>query len=90
MTDETITHVNIIATGVGPVISCAHCGIVAVDTPVFGWKRWRDDDGEWMYHCPAAAERNNWIAQGLVHMMAPDEAVVYEDWPLPEVNLDDD
>lgn len=69
--DVTLAHTSLIA--------CNHCGIVALDTPAFGWKRWYDDDGELAHHCPAAVAFNEYIAQGLVHMKAPDEAIVYQD-----------
>lgn len=75
------------------LIACNHCGIVALDTPAFGWRRWREPESDdtdnpdappvsYSHHCAAAVEQNSWIAQNLVHMMAPDEAIVYED---PEV-----
>lgn len=66
------------------LIACDHCGIVAVDTPAFGWKRWQEN-GELLHHCPAAVQYNEWVAGGLVHMKAPDEAVQYQYWPLPNV-----
>jgi hypothetical protein len=61
------------------LIACNHCGIVALNTPAFGWRRYYDEDGELSHHCPAAVEYNSWIAQGLVHLKAPDEAIIYED-----------
>jgi hypothetical protein len=62
-----------------PLIACNHCGLIALNTPAFGWKRYLDEDGKWAHHCPAAIEYNSWIAQGLVHLKAPDEAIIYED-----------
>jgi hypothetical protein len=60
------------------LIACNHCGIVALDTPAFGWRRYYDEDGDQAHHCAAAVEQNSWVAQGLVHLKAPDEAIVYE------------
>lgn len=91
----------------GNLIACDHCGIVALDTPAFGWRRWQvtgestfgDAGGEielagvYQHHCAQAVERNSWIAGGLVHMMAPDEATVYEDldvWVAELVGAHDD
>jgi hypothetical protein len=74
------------------LIACNHCGIVALDTPAFGWRRWYDEDGDLSHHCAAAVEQNSWIAQGLVHLKAPDEAIIYEDpdhWLAELVGADD-
>lgn len=92
------------------LIACDHCGIVAVDTPRFGWKRWTEyvertttgpkvdvvnglpeihfdeiverqfTDTRLHHHCPEAVQYNEWVATGLVHMIAPEEAQVYEEW----------
>jgi hypothetical protein len=70
------------------LISCDHCSIVALDTPRFGWKRWTESviacdtfyEDVMRHHCPAAAQLNEYIEAGLVHMVAPEEAVQYEDW----------
>jgi hypothetical protein len=67
------------------LIACDHCGIIALDTPTFGWQRYYNDDGDLAHHCPAAVQYNQWVSQGLVHMKAPDEAVIYGYWPLPNV-----
>lgn len=75
------------------LIACNHCGIVAMDTPAFGWRRYRDDDGALAHHCPAGIALNEYMAQGLVHMKAPDEAVEYEDidlWVAELVGARDD
>lgn len=69
------------------LIACDHCGIVALDTPAFGWKRWTEtEDSKTVvyHHCPAAAQYEDYIRQGLVHMRAPEEAREYEYWPLPD------
>lgn len=60
------------------LIACNHCGIVALDTPAFGWRRFYDDDANLAHHCGAAVYEQDLIRQGLVHLRAPDEAVVYE------------
>lgn len=87
-----------------PLIACNHCGIVALDTPAFGWRRWREESTfgdaggeipitEYWHHCAAAVEQNSWIAQGLVHMKAPDEAIEYENpdhWLAELVGADGD
>lgn len=78
------------------LISCDHCGIVAENTPRFGWKRWTEvthndepfplfssEDGTTRvvrHHCPQAVQMNEWVETGLVNMVAPEEAVTYEDW----------
>ena len=74
------------------LISCDHCGIVAVDTPRFGWKRWRVftaaqglDVARWVmhHHCPEAAVYNDNVRHGLVHGVQRSEAVEYEAWIPP-------
>lgn len=75
------------------LIACNHCGIVALNTPAFGWRRFYDDDGELTHHCAAKVEQNSWIAQCLVSGMSPDEAIVYEDpdrWVAEVVGVHDD
>jgi hypothetical protein len=63
-----------------PLIACDHCGIVAVDTPRFGWQRWTDHAGTVRHHCPAAAEYNEWVRNSLVHNVAPESGIEYEQW----------
>lgn len=75
------------------LIACNHCGIVALDTPAFGWRRWYDEDGFLAHHCAAAVEQNGWIASGLVHAKHPDEAIVYQNvdrWVSELVGADSD
>jgi hypothetical protein len=67
------------------LIACNHCGIIALDTPAFGWARWYDEDGDLAHHCPAARQYNEYVSQGLVHMKAPDEAIEYGFWPNPDI-----
>lgn len=65
---------------VADLIACDHCGIVAVDTPRFGWQTWTDHTGTVRHHCPSAAEYNEWVRNSLVHNVAPESAVEYEQW----------
>jgi hypothetical protein len=75
------------------LIACDHCGIVAVDTPRFGWKRFcqhntdvpggHELDGKqcvYSHHCAAAVQWNEMVAGQMVHMIPPETAVTYEDW----------
>ena len=73
------------------LIMCDHCGIVGADVWDYGWKCFQDFDfsgtkGDepgrvvWRHHCPLAVQYQDWIRDGLVHMVAPEAAVVYSDW----------
>jgi hypothetical protein len=94
-----IVHVGpLLGTGnvLTPFIACDHCGLIALDTPEFGWKRWHstahlslaevmDDETRkakaiLMHHCPAAVEYNDLVSRGLVYNVASEDAVTYEDW----------
>jgi hypothetical protein len=78
------------------LIACDHCGIVAVDTPRFGWQRWTDEAGTVRHHCPQQAEYNEWVRNSLVHNVAPESAIEYEQWDdhptdeQPEMTVDSD
>jgi hypothetical protein len=72
-------------TGSGPgtsLIFCNSCGAVSIDTPRFGWKRYRhkDIDITVCHHCPSCQEYNGWLAGGLIMGRDPNDAVTYENW----------
>jgi hypothetical protein len=81
---------------VADLIACDHCGLVSIETPQFGWQRWTDEAGTVRHHCPQAAEYNEWVRNSLVHNVAPESAIEYEQWDdhptdeQPEAHVDSD
>lgn len=70
------------APGVNALIFCNSCGAISIDTPAFGWKRYRhkDIDVTVCHHCPTCQEYNDLMRMGLVHGVNANDAVTYENW----------
>jgi hypothetical protein len=69
-----------------PLIFCNSCGAVSIDTPAFGWKRYRckDIDVTVCHHCPTCVEYNELARSGLVHGIKPETVATYEVWELAQ------
>lgn len=69
------------APGVNALIFCNSCGDISIDTPTFGWKRYRHNiDITYRHHCPSCCEYNELARHGLVHDVPANDAVTYADW----------
>jgi hypothetical protein len=68
------------------LIFCNSCGAVSIDTPAFGWKRYRhrDIDIDIRHHCPRCADDNELARIGLVYDVDPKTTVTYEKWELAQ------
>lgn len=66
------------APGVNALIFCNSCGALSIDTPAFGWKRYRHKDI--CHHCPSCQEYNNLAKAGFVQGIPAKDAVTYENW----------
>lgn len=70
------------APGVTALVFCNSCGDVSIDTPAFGWKRYRsrDIDVTVCHHCPTCQEYNELAKAGLIHGVKPCDAIHYDNW----------
>ena len=64
------------------LVFCNSCGATSINTPAFGWKRYRrkDIDVTVCHHCPTCQDYNELVRGGLIHNMASKDAVTYEKW----------
>lgn len=81
----TVIGLGAISSGGHELILCDGCGAMSINTPRFGWKRYRhkDIDIVMRHHCVTCQEYNGLLAGGLLmYGLDPKTAVTYENWEM--------